>query len=823
MSEISKAGTWKSEVSGRTNTGPTVRGRISAPIPIRDDDEFPIRSPGTGIATPLGSLNSDGIEKVMRGSAISGHSALAHGDIGMGSYIEPSRRIGTTPIPSNRPSYNAPSRLTEDYSVHRSSSPVGRPLESIISKPARKKSTFKGVLGKIFGKKRRDAPNKRQGIDALQSEQHHRSDPTALSRSPVNTATSPKRSTSMPINEFNRALRSHSPFVDSSLKENNDTEQDPTRISTQTQSTTTRTRVTTGRLYTPDKTPGYADWTGLSPRPASAQAKGSKASSDEGGSGSIGMAITSGSHPNRRSRSLGQLREAARLAGDTTRCRSDEIRHWRASYDPGPLSPLSPNKAEADEPMSVDDPESPRPIESRDQLQPFNFGHLSGLTGMKITQAADLATRVDHIESRLVEMEKTVYQIHRQLNGNEDNATLQDPSKGGQRDRSSSARRPPTDNSESTLPILPRHRHWHEFGAQNRLSNNNIHRPTSPSYNSYHPDCDETAPTPYATTTDERVHLSSSHTTGRSLSTSTTIRGLSSSSPTVQKDAHLTIEHYTNLTNMFLAEQSARQHLENIVLTLQQRIASYPSIVSTSYPTPDSVAGGRPILDTTSLTKSTSELFGIDSDDGYVATPDVFRTPKEELGGSTFGDEVFGTGKGIRDGSTRLSADTEKVSSLVLTFRSTLSTMDKWPKKNLGILILQLHSLAYDTPPYISIQDDTINIPLYIIYLLNSFCICIYITCTLISIMSLPLPSIEVSRILGCYRMGYWIYFGLNDRIELGFPTIYIVSKGPINTRLGRVFPCYVHVIVLFSERNERGKEAKTRKLGDRLWMLRKI
>ncbi|KAG4027254.1 hypothetical protein MFRU_031g00040 [Monilinia fructicola] len=662
MSKIPKAGTWKSEASGRTNTGSTVRGRISAPIPIRDDDEFPIRSPGTGIATPLGSLHSDGIEKVMRGSAISGHSALAHGDIGMGSYIEPSRRTGSTPIPSNRPSYNAPSRLTEDFSVHGCSSPVGRASESIISKPARKQSTFKGVLSKIFGKKRKDASHKRQVIDALQSEQHHRSDPTALSRNPVNAATSPKRSTSMPINEFNRALRSHSPFVDSSLKENNDTERDPTRISTQTQSTTTRTRVTTGRLYTPDKTPGYADWTGLSPRPASAQAKGSKALSDEDGSGSIGMAITSGSHPNRRSRSLGQLREAARVAGETTRCRSDEIRHWRASYDPGPLSPLSSNKAEADEPMSVDDPESPRPIESRDQLQPFNFGNLSGLTGMKITQAADLATRVDHIESRLSEMEKTVCQIHRQLNGNGDNVTLRDPPKGGQRDRSSSARRPPTDNSELTLPVLPRHRHWHEFGAQNRLSsNNNINRPTSSSHNSYHPDFDETVPTPYATTTDDRVHLSSSHTTGRPLSTSTTIRGLPSSSPTIQKDAHLTIEHYTNLTNMFLAEQSARQHLENIVLTLQQRIASYPSIASTSYPTPDSVAGGRPILDTTSSTKSTSELFGIDSDDdAYVATPDVFQTPKEELGGPTFGDEVFGAGKGTRDRNTRLSVDTGK-------------------------------------------------------------------------------------------------------------------------------------------------------------------
>lgn len=177
MSRFSKTGTWKSETSGRTNASSTIRGRISAPIPIQDDDdEFPIRSPGTSIATPLESLNSDGIEKVMRGSAISGRdSALAHGNIGMGSYIEPPRRIGTSPLPSGRPSYNPPSRRTEDYSIPRSASPVGRPSGPILSKPARKKSTLKGVFGKIFGMKRKDVPNKKQGVDALQSEQHHRS------------------------------------------------------------------------------------------------------------------------------------------------------------------------------------------------------------------------------------------------------------------------------------------------------------------------------------------------------------------------------------------------------------------------------------------------------------------------------------------------------------------------------------------------------------------------------------------------------------------------------------------------------------------------
>jgi hypothetical protein len=183
MSKFTKTGTWKSETTGRTNTGSTIRGKISAPIPIQDDDEFPIRSPGTGIATPLGSRTSDGLEKVMRGSAISGReSGLTQGEngmgmgMGMGSYVEPTRRIGSSPQASGRPSYNT-YRRPETISAMRSPSPIGGATSrSVTSKPQRKKSTLRGVFGKLFGKKRKDVPlGTRQGAEALQSEQHHRS------------------------------------------------------------------------------------------------------------------------------------------------------------------------------------------------------------------------------------------------------------------------------------------------------------------------------------------------------------------------------------------------------------------------------------------------------------------------------------------------------------------------------------------------------------------------------------------------------------------------------------------------------------------------
>ena len=131
------------------------------------------------------------------------------------------------------------------------------------------------------------------------------------------------------------------------------------------------------------------DWTGLSPRPASSHARGSKVGDDVEADAHIGMAVTSGSHPNRRSRSLGEIRETA-VAHTVTRRRSDEIKYWRESYEPGVLSPMSSNKPEAEEPTLLDGSENPPEEEPQEPPQPFNFGPLGELAGMKITQAANL-------------------------------------------------------------------------------------------------------------------------------------------------------------------------------------------------------------------------------------------------------------------------------------------------------------------------------------------------------------------------------------------------------------------------------------------------
>lgn len=233
--------------------------------------------------------------------------------------------------------------------------------------------------------------------------------------------------------------------------------------------------------------------------------------------------------------------------------------------------------------------------------------------------------------------------MHRRLNG--DHVTLQDPPrKGFRRDRSSSTRRPATDNSEATLPPSLKSRDWqNDLNNQNRPSSFGSKRPSSSTHNSYHPAFDDTVPNQLPNSTDDHLSLGASQMHARHLSTSTTIRGLpSSSSPTMQKDVPLTTQHYTTLTNMILAEQSARQHLENVILSLQQQICSMqPMRTSTanSYPTPDSATATAP------MGKNTFSSFGNDDSDDenvYTATSEVFQTPIGESG-NHFGDEVFGS------------------------------------------------------------------------------------------------------------------------------------------------------------------------------------
>jgi hypothetical protein len=121
------------------------RGKISAPIPFpTDDDEFPIRTPGAGIATPLGS---EGMETRLRASIAAelDNTALQTG-IPMSNTIDPKLSMSSTAGPPQiLPETNHPSALRN--------SGTSVPSGSSIGKPQRKKSSFRSALSRMFGKK----------------------------------------------------------------------------------------------------------------------------------------------------------------------------------------------------------------------------------------------------------------------------------------------------------------------------------------------------------------------------------------------------------------------------------------------------------------------------------------------------------------------------------------------------------------------------------------------------------------------------------------------------------------------------------------------
>lgn len=659
MSKFKGSAKWKLEESKRTNAGPSIRGKpISNPIPLTEDDEFPIRTPGAGIATPLGTEGVEG-HLQLRASAIFRPASTAHSqNIPASESAEPStveRTAANTPAQS----FHALPFSAHDQSSSVRNSRNSKALGSSDGRPQRKKSSLRSVFGRLFGKKQKINPSTSPRIPERSQLRagHHRSvsertcfcvsqlkkyqDPTALNRT---TKLSTQRSASLPINEYNRALRSHSTNAEVLLLGNsaeaNSVEADHSSV--QEDSEIGKRRATTSsRLWMPNRALGYVDWTGLSPRPASSHARGSRFITDEDASSYIGVAVTSGSHPNRRSRSAGELRETASTKA-VTRRRSDEIRYWRESYNPSLLSPISSHKVEAEDPTLIDELEEQPHEEPESTPQPFNFGPLGEIAGMKITQAASLETRVLRLEKQMREMEKIVSRSH--IWTSTKPLVLQDPPKRNSfRDRSSSATRPNTNESEMSLPLPTQHRgHHHAHVPVSPLTASQCSRPsTTSTSDSYHPSLEN------GSAGFEESDLVSSQISARPLSTSTTIRGIPSSSPIMPKDGNLTAEHYTSLTNMILAERAARQSLEAMVHDLQQQLRILRSSTAASYiaPGPDQPASLKESA-RTGEGFSTFEQDDSSDDEGGYRRED-FQTPNEES--SPLGDEIFGEPNGNKE------------------------------------------------------------------------------------------------------------------------------------------------------------------------------
>ncbi|KAI4861718.1 hypothetical protein F4820DRAFT_53363 [Hypoxylon rubiginosum] len=603
----------------------TLRGRISGPIPM--DDEFPIRHPGAGIAH---EGHPEQVESIVEERPISRSentpSVVARVDkLESVTPSGPSQASNASASPQQQRTLRS---STLRYSTVSDSTDVDR--------PQRKKSTLKSTLGRLFKRKKKSTsePFIPEGRLAGSGESaQHEND----SNQPFKENES-KRSASLPITEYDRALRSHSVGPDDMLAINsarNSLQVDPILLRRRAASSN---RILSGRIRDFD-----GELIGLSPRPASTHGRDNHTSRGEDPD-DIGRAITSDSRTHRRrSRSLSQLQDVAVSQVHMVRKRSDEIRYWRESYTAPILSPNSSTVNNDDTgviDMDVDVGEGtpadpPAQISPKTPPQPFNFGPM---IGMKITQAASLEDRIVSLEVHNSKLEKLVSQLFQVVPGVH-NYVPATPDRAAPRNSlAQSAIYTPTHSAiteNSVCQVSPNDMEQSSRFSVSRQSNesfgdgNTFIGSVPPS----------TVPRPRPTS-------------------NATIRGATSLPALLGESVGpFTIDHYTTLKALLDTERDARQVLEARVTKLNRKI--------------DLISRTGHKLETSSTAYSTVSAFEHDDDDepltaGADTDSEAFKTPREEESGHGFG--AFG--EELRDeeedGSRKKAARTLSLSQLTL-------------------------------------------------------------------------------------------------------------------------------------------------------------
>lgn len=404
---------------------------------------------------------------------------------------------------------------------------------------ARKKSTFRAVIGKLFGKRNRKqgSPSTAQSEARVDPSQNYRSDPTAKEREQPNSEGERKRSASLPIADLHRPLRSHSIGPDDYMAIHS------ARDSFQSDSVFPRRRAATASdgPISPRMRDGSLDISGLSPRPASAQGQDTV---DEHDPESIGRAVSVDFLTSRRrSRSLSQLYDVPEERG-LVRKRSEEIRYWRASYNPGPLlSDLFDSDrdgTETIEPTTV----THDIVQPADKPVPLDFG-LNSAT--KITQPVSQEERLATLELRNQELERIVSQLFQVVRGvNRDSNTHHQPA-------------PPTTKA-ATMSAAP------ETTICQNVSLNVD--PLSPTYS--------IAKQSGVSFEDEQTFVGSTFPSAREAPrplSNVTIRG-ATSLPSLPRDASgaSAAGHYDTLKLLLDAERAARHVLESRVAKLTHMV-----------------------------------------------------------------------------------------------------------------------------------------------------------------------------------------------------------------------------------------------------------
>ncbi|KAM7208049.1 hypothetical protein V8F20_001595 [Naviculisporaceae sp. PSN 640] len=571
-------------------------GIIEAPIhdiPPPEEPSHPAPEPPSSAITPIGRPASRTPPQRASPARTSPERVSPHRTSPLRTQTAPPARRTTNPLPS-AVRYSVVSDAPSKQSQERGT-------------PQRKKSTLRSALGRLFGRNKRKTTNgvpSSAPISEHESEpvtsSHHRSDPTALTRSKDNVSS--KRSASLPINEFDRPLRSHSIGPDDIMAIESARNSLQAEALNSSPSGGPRRRAATTAASRLFYQPRLRDeWgAGLSPRPASTHGRGSSRLAGSGGDhedpSEIGRAITSdnagggaGSGTGvgrRRSRSLSGLQDIT-AARPGTRRRSDEIRFWRESYDPGFMSPLSsnaPDDADADDTGVIDmgAPDSlPADHPPKTPPQPFNFGSISNeMVGMKITQAVSIDTRIGNLETRAGKLERVVDQLCRAVP--DFRPTLDDPS---QTDRPGTATDqpgfvftnavPPTIPAiYQTPPIGPKSsrrrsasRHSVETDRHSQMSFGD-----APTFvGSLHPPSASPGQSRPQTTATANVPPPPTISIDRPTSTST-VRGATSLPTIGQHTPPNPDEKYTELISQLEAERAARLALEAQVKKLSERL-----------------------------------------------------------------------------------------------------------------------------------------------------------------------------------------------------------------------------------------------------------
>ncbi|KAI0450517.1 hypothetical protein F5B21DRAFT_428306 [Xylaria acuta] len=614
--------------AGRSRPGPpprsNIRGNISGPIPI-PDDEFPTRNPVPGIA-------QEGLPKQLdletqRDSAAASTSSAFNG----------THEDKTNSLAQSGPSQASTSSTHARRRTNRSSIVRYSTLSEATgsASPSRKKSSFRAALGKLFRKRNRKQGSRSTSESEAQSSppvDHHRSDPVVGERGPTDPETETKRSASLPVTEFNKALRSHSIGPDDYMAIHS------ARNSLQSDSVFLRRRAatTSGGPINSKLRDESTDILGLSPRPASAQGHDMAEDYDPE---SIGRAVSVDYITSRRrSRSLSQLPDVSEGHG-LVRKRSEEIRYWRASQNPGLLS-SDVSVSVREETVTTDrtEPitethEEPEPINTP---EPFNFGSMSN---MRITQAATLEDRVATLEVQNQKLERLVSKLFQVVPGIDRYSTAGHPA-------SVTPMAPPTTYATTSFPAVE----------------TSIRRDTDPLSPSY-----SVSEQSNVSFEDEKTFIGSIHPSTREAPrpiSNVTVRG-ATSLPTLLRDGSDTFpaDHYNTLKVLLDAERAARHALEI-------RVAQLAQIVHTmSRSTHKLHVNAPPGVD---MPVSTFEHDDDDDDDDDDEEPpsasigdgsDSFKTPREEQPIHNYDD--FGDDE-ADDGARKRAARTLSLGQLTL-------------------------------------------------------------------------------------------------------------------------------------------------------------